>query len=473
MEILASHELEVDLSMWRPEARVRLITPGAVSVGHIADELVRFLNLPNEAELSRAIVYSLAPPTGGGDGAVAAFDREHLVAEVEHEGALALVSNKESLVEQVSADVTEKINAKVDELEAEIRAKINDEIDRWMEKGRSLVIGAFDDAMDQVRAKLPAEIAKIVPKGGAGVVAQFRGSRTVKEFMVTQTRPAYDGAVRTGLAMARRSSGAVLRWLGTVAASLGGGGVAGAGAGIATGAAAGAGSGASSGASAGAAAGLVVAGAALAAASIGPNPVQWFVNPSGAGAITDENLAGTGSGNDLLLDLDSQTILIRDESGESVEWVPLAWPGVTAEVPDHSHPDDDEHIHEGLYSASDHNHQTRIEAGVAAPDANNGADFFVNRCTGVLWGNDDQDGWRPLVELSLIDAAAFSDACGPHTIRRGQSLWSVVREVCGPASNAELGREANRTWLANLGVIGSDPNALPAGETVAVKCESG
>lgn len=99
MDILASKELSVDLSLWRPAAHVRLVSPGAVTVGHVADELVRFLNLANLTTTGREILHTLSPRDRSDGDWATGFDREMLVAELD-DVAVALVSNVESLVDR-------------------------------------------------------------------------------------------------------------------------------------------------------------------------------------------------------------------------------------------------------------------------------------------------------------------------------------------------------------------------------------
>ena len=95
----------------------------------------------------------------------------------------------------------------------------------------------------------------------------------------------------------------------------------------------------------------------------------------------------------------------------------------------------------------------------------------MNQCTGTLYGKDGEGTWHRLAELSLAGVDSMVQDCGPLVTTSGQSLWTLVRDECGRAANAVLAREVHQTWLANLAVIGSDPNALPEDVTIAIRCE--
>jgi Tfp pilus assembly protein FimV len=57
-----------------------------------------------------------------------------------------------------------------------------------------------------------------------------------------------------------------------------------------------------------------------------------------------------------------------------------------------------------------------------------------------------------------------------HTVRSGESLWSIAEDLLGPgASTAEIARAVERLWKLNAERIGSgDPDLIVAGERLIV-----
>lgn len=57
------------------------------------------------------------------------------------------------------------------------------------------------------------------------------------------------------------------------------------------------------------------------------------------------------------------------------------------------------------------------------------------------------------------------------TVAAGDTLWKIAVRVCGPAPIRETIREVLAIWVANLDVIGSDPNAIDMGQVLVVPCD--
>ena len=57
-----------------------------------------------------------------------------------------------------------------------------------------------------------------------------------------------------------------------------------------------------------------------------------------------------------------------------------------------------------------------------------------------------------------------------HTVRSGESLWSIAEDLVGPgASTEEIARAVERLWKLNAERIGSgDPDLIVAGERLIV-----
>ncbi|MDN5765307.1 MAG: hypothetical protein L0H96_22215 [Humibacillus sp.] len=90
-------------------------------------------------------------------------------------------------------------------------------------------------------------------------------------------------------------------------------------------------------------------------------------------------------------------------------------------------------------------------------------------------------GWRPTAPVRtagarstlLTPAPRTASALVEHvTVRRGDSLWSIVARHLGPgASDTEIAHEWPRWFAANAAVIGEDPDLILPGQQLAPPLE--
>jgi hypothetical protein len=114
--------------------------------------------------------------------------------------------------------------------------------------------------------------------------------------------------------------------------------------------------------------------------------------------------------------------------------------------------------------------------GAAAPLNTDGrdGDFYFNRCEGVIY---ERDGgiWTPLVDVAgtagpVAPDALLADGC-TEQVEKGDTLWVVVERHCEQLnSNREKARAVAETWVANLDVIGGDPNQIDADLALLIRC---
>ncbi len=255
MDTPPTMELTVDLSLWQEGSEVTVEVPAAVTVGHVADQLALFVGLPTHDEDENRVPYSLLPATdssnvagdqfdevvgGGVDGAIGG-----LVDEVQR-----MRAREQSMLDReltlIGAGITGPVSLAatsvpyVDQLLSTYEQKIKDAIDTevtlWLEKGRTLVIGALSDAMNEIRDDLRERIAPLIPSGIRGVIAQYRAGRALRKFGRVRAEVAYTDAVRSGLRLAGKSAGSVLGFAGRTAVATAAGGLAGTAAGAVAGA---------------------------------------------------------------------------------------------------------------------------------------------------------------------------------------------------------------------------------------------
>lgn len=254
METPPTMELTVDLGLWQEGSEVTVEVPASVTVGHVADQLALFVGLPTHDEDEKRVPYTLLPTTeppaavddpddaagGAVDGAIgdlvdevqrirareqAMLDRELTVIGAGITGPVSLAAPSVPYVDQLLSGYEQKIKDAIDT-----------ELTLWLEKGRTLVIGALSDAMNEIRDDLRERIAPLIPSGIRGVVAQYKAGRALRKFGRVRAEVAYTDAVQSGLRLAGKSTGSVLGFAGRTAASAAAGGLAG----TATGATAGA-----------------------------------------------------------------------------------------------------------------------------------------------------------------------------------------------------------------------------------------
>jgi len=75
------------------------------------------------------------------------------------------------------------------------------------------------------------------------------------------------------------------------------------------------------------------------------------------------------------------------------------------------------------------------------------------------------------VPVALADADAAAPGERTHVVRRGESLWSIAREVLGGRpSTVQVAREVNRLWELNKDRIGTgDRNLLVIGTRLRLR----
>ncbi|MDH3299991.1 MAG: collagen-like protein [Acidimicrobiia bacterium] len=266
MDTPPTMDLTVDLSLWKDGAEVTVEVPAAVTVGHVADQLALFVGLPLHDQDEKRVPYTLLPIANGdgaepedretgetgdrataGDGGdlelpdaseviggvvdelqrirareQAMIDRELTVVGAGIAGPVSLAATSVPMVRQLLSTYEQKIKDAIDT-----------EVERWLEKGRTLVVGALSDAMNEIRDNLRERIAPMIPSGIRGVIAQYKSGRALRNFGQLRAEVAYTDAVRSGLRLASKSAGSVLGFVGKAAASAAAGGLAGAGAGAA------------------------------------------------------------------------------------------------------------------------------------------------------------------------------------------------------------------------------------------------
>ncbi len=438
-------ELTVDLSLWQDGQEVTVEVPASVTVGHVADQLALFVGLPLHDEDEKRVPYSLLPVTGGqveepgGDQAGTAtvpaaerglelpdasaivgdvlnevqrirarekamLDRELTVVGAGVNGPVALAATSVPFVDQLRSTYEKKI-----------RDAVDTEVERWLEKGRTLVIGALSDAMNEIRDDLRERIAPSIPSGLRGVVAQYRAGRALRKLGRMKTDVAYTDAVRSGLRLAGKSAGPILGFAGNTAASTALGGLAGSAAGAAAGAAA-------AGAVAATTVVMVGGGFGWFGADGDPGP------PGADGAMGEQGAPG--------------------EAGE---------PGQPGEPGEPGEPG------------------TVWSVGLAGPADDTEGEFHLDRCTGVI-SHRDGDEWVEIVDLAATQGRAVAGACDNlEIVAPGQSLWTVVSRRCrdddgGRLPNSEIARAVAQTWVANLDIVGPSADSIDTNQPLVLRC---
>lgn len=74
----------------------------------------------------------------------------------------------------------------------------------------------------------------------------------------------------------------------------------------------------------------------------------------------------------------------------------------------------------------------------------------------------------PRQPMPSHEVAATSPPASTHTVRPGETLWSIAATELGSgATNAEIAAEVRRLWHLNAATIGTgDPNVIRAGQTL-------
>ena len=304
----------------------------------------------------------------------AMLDRELTVIGAGIAGPVALAASSVPYVDQLLSTYEQKIKDAIDT-----------EVELWLEKGRTLVIGALSDAMNEICDDLRERIAPLIPAGMRGVVAQYKAGRALRKFGQVRAEAAYTDAVRSGLRLAGRSAGSVLGFVGNMAASAAGGGLAGTAAGTATGAATGA-----------VAATTII----LLGGSVG-----LFGADGNAGPRGEDGAPGVQGPEGV--------------AGEPGEPGPPGDPGEPGTV---------------------------WSVGLAAPDADTDGDFHLDRCTGVV-SYRGADEWEEVVDLAATQGRAWrtpatTSRSSPPVSRCGQ--WSAAAVVMTAAADSPTRRSPER-----------------------------
>ena len=102
-------------------------------------------------------------------------------------------------------------------------------------------------------------------------------------------------------------------------------------------------------------------------------------------------------------------------------------------------------------------------------------DFYFDGCEGVVYQRQHGGAWTALIDLAGTQGRLrleSQEASGCVTrVVDGDTLWALVVDSCPDLSGTrETARAVTETWLANLDVIGSDPDQIDQEQTILIRC---
>ncbi|MEL7158920.1 MAG: hypothetical protein AAFN30_20325 [Actinomycetota bacterium] len=438
----------VDLEEWRTDTVVRIVADPGVSIGHLTDELVVFLGLPDPERLGMSLPYALADSSGHH------LDDGEEVAGLDAEDVYGL-----------GIDWSDLPAIARNEIERRLTDLVRSEIESWLATQEELVLAHVEEAKRRIRRQIMARADEMIPAGWRGAVARFRNHRALRRLTGAGHLAAYEPAARAGLGLASSSAGPLSSAL------------------------LGAGSGGVGGGTLGAVAGATVAVVTvLLLDTLGGPPdgvVHWFTGRGGPAASTVA--ADTG---DLYLDLDTGDQFLRGDGAWESEPLP-ARRGERGEPGPPGPPGIDGAAGEAGPGRSGARSGTWTIGVVEPPAAESEAgQLFFNRCSGVLsqfdggdptagdgdegQGDDEEiEGtWRPVAAMPGTGGLGTPEDCpGLRTVGAGGSLWDVIAANCPEArTNRERAAAVSATWAASLNLSGSDADDIEPDTPIILRC---
>jgi hypothetical protein len=426
-------QVRVDLGVWKAGAIVDVSVSPTTTAEELIDELTRFVGLPRRTQQSELIGFSLVDA----DGASPIDRAQNLASLAIGSAGMALEADREWL------PVKEYVSGVTHDVGVQIQATIDAEVERWLDQGKTLAMGAVAEARNEIRDRVTRRIADLTPTRGGTFGTHFRVHRALRRLAPTQAGVEYHDAIRGGLDRAARMAGGVRTVLAKLAAGFGEAGAGGVAMTAATVVLAATGA-------------LVVADQLLSGedGAEGQDGASWL---TASGSPT----AGTGENGDLFLDEANGEVWVRTDD----VWTKRL--SLKGETGDKGAKGDEGG--KGKDGAS-------WIVGAVEPLNTDGrdGDFYFNRCEGVIY---ERDGgiWAPLVDVAgtagpVAPDALPADGC-TEQVEKGDTLWVVVERHCEHLnSNREKARAVAETWVANLDVIGGDPNQIDADQALLIRC---
>ena len=418
-------QVRVDLGVWKAGAVVDVSISPTTTAEELIDELTRFVGLPRSTQQRELIGFSLV----GADGAPTIDRGQNLASLAIGSVGMALEADREWL------PVKEYVSGVSGDVGVQIQAAIDAEVERWLDQGKELAMGAVAEARNEIRDRVTQRIADLTPGRGGTFGTHFRVHRALRRLAPTQAGVEYHDAIRGGLSRAARAAGGVRTVLAKLAAGFGEAGAGGVAMTAATVVLA--------------ATGALVAADQFLSGEDGADGASWLTASGGP----EESIGVNG---DLFLDEANGEVYVRTDDAWTKR---LSLKGAKGDQGDQGD--------EGEGGAS-------WIVGVAEPlstDGRNG-DFYFDRCGGVIYKRDG-GSWTPLVDVAgspVAPDALAADGCTEH-VEKGDTLWVVVERHCEHlTSNREKARAVAETWVANLDVIGGDPNQIDADQALLIRC---